>query len=115
MERFEGDYWCGSVRQGLEWIIKNDNSEIINIVSSENCPAYKNAQMIDKNNRGRLNFITRRLDEKISDKKGDYYITNFRGEIDDYIKIKRMKFYPYNNEVFSIRKNSMKILGVYKL
>ena len=47
--------------------------------------------------------------------KGDYYITNFRGEIGDYIKIKKLKFYPYNNEVFSIRKNNMKILGVYKL
>ena len=69
MERFEGDYWCGSVRQAFEWIIKNDNSEIINIVSSENCPAYKNAQMIDKNNRNRLNFIIRRLDEKYQRKR----------------------------------------------
>ena len=25
--------------------------------------------------------------EKISEHEGDYYITNFRGEIDDYIKI----------------------------
>ena len=115
MERFEGDYWCASVKQGLEWIIRNDNSEVINIVSSENCPAYKNAYMIDKTDRNRLNFITRRLDEKISEHRGDYYITNFRGEIDDYIKIKKLKFYPYSNEVFSIRKNNMKILGVYKL
>ena len=61
------------------------------------------------------NFITRRLDEKISEHKGDYYITNFRGEIDDYIKIKKLKFYPYNNEVFSIHKNNMKVLGIYKL
>ena len=71
--------------------------------------------MIDKNDRKRLKFITRRLDEKISEQEGDYYITNFRGEIDNYIKIKTQKFYPYNNEVFSIRKNNMKILGVYKL
>ena len=115
MERFEGDYWCGSVRQALEWIISNDSSEIITVVSSENCPAYKNAQMIDKTDRNRLKFITRRLDEKISDQEGDYYITNFRGEIDDYMKIKKIKFYPYDNEVFSIRINNMKILGVYKL
>ena len=43
MEKFEGDYWCGSVRQGLEWIVRNDKRKVINIVSSENCPAYKNA------------------------------------------------------------------------
>ena len=98
-----------------DWIIRNDNSEVIIIVSSENCPAYKNAYMIDKTDRNRLNFITRRLDEKISEYSGDYYITNFRGEIDDYIKIKNLKFYPYGNEVFSIRKNNMKILGIYKL
>ena len=115
MERFEGDYWCGSVRQGLEWIIRNDKSEVINIVSSENCPAYKNVYMIDKTNRHRLHFTTRRLNEKISEQEGDYYITNFRGEIEDYIKIKEQKFYPYNNEVYSIRKNNMKILGIYKL
>ncbi len=115
MEKFEGDYWCGSVKQGLEWIIKNDNSDIINIVSSENCPAYKNAYMVDKADRNRLNFITRRLDEEISEHRGDYYITNFRGEIDDYIKLKKIKFYPYNNEVYSIKKNNMKVLGIYKL
>ena len=115
MEKYEGDYWCASVKEGLEWIIKNDKRETINIVNSENCPAKKNVYMIDKIDRHRLKFTTRKLDDQISDYVGDYYFTNFRGELNDYIDLKSLKSYPYNNEAFSIKKNNMTILGIYKL
>ena len=115
MEKYEGDYWCASAKEGLEWIVKNDKRKTIYVVSSENCPVEKNIYMIDKIDRNRLVFITRKLDDKISDYIGDYYITNFRGEISDYINLKRNKSYPYYNEAFSIKKNNMTILGIYKL
>ena len=42
---FEGDAWGTSYRQGLEWIIENDNRDSI-MVSIHNSPGSKNRHML---------------------------------------------------------------------
>ena len=39
MKLFEGDYWGSSMRHGVEWILENDDSEQITIISPETCRA----------------------------------------------------------------------------
>ena len=47
------------------------------------------------------------------DFKPDYYITNYRDNIKEYeLAIKNIP--PFDNEIYSIDINGMKILGVYK-
>ena len=41
MENFEGDYWGASMRQGLEWIMENDNRDSLTIISPEGIIAQK--------------------------------------------------------------------------
>ena len=47
------------------------------------------------------------------DFKPDYYITNYRKNIKEYeLAIKNIP--PFDNAIYSIEINGMKILGVYK-
>ena len=57
----------------------------------------------------------KKLDVGLDKYSGDYFITNFRGDWQDYKKLKLKSFAPYTNEVFSINVNNMKIISVYKL
>ena len=52
---FEGDAWGTSYRQGLEWIIENDNRDSI-MVSIHNSPGSKNRHMLPIIERKRLYF-----------------------------------------------------------
>ena len=48
MENFEGDYWGASMRQGLEWIMENDNRDSLTIISPEGIIATKLALLNEK-------------------------------------------------------------------
>ena len=121
MRYFEGDYWACSMRTGLEWILENDTSDKITIASTMNA-AKINYPIIEKNNRKRLAFSrmehqnnnTSTLKPVIWGTQSDYFITNFKWAGSDYRNLRDSTFYPYNSELFSITKDNMKILGIYK-
>ena len=113
MLNFEGDYWGNSYRQGLEWIVQNDNRDSI-MVSIHNSPGTRNRHMIQKKDRDRLNFqfISNPLKKEAI--PGDYFITNFYGvQPNLYFKSKK-KVSPFDNEVYSIKIGEMKILAICK-
>ena len=118
---FEGDYWANSMRKGIEWILENDTRNKITIASTMNGAKF-NYPIIEKNQRGRLAFIrmehendnTVNLKPVVWGSQADYYITNFKWAGSDYRHLKDSTFYPYNSELYSIIKDDMKILGVYK-
>ena len=121
MKYFEGDYWAISMREGIEWILKNDNKDRIWIASNYNM-AKINYPIIKKNERKRLGWLhinhhhdsSATLRPNELDIEADYYITNFRWAGSDYKKLKDQTFSPYENELFSIERANMKILGVYE-
>ena len=55
MLSYEGDAWGISYRQGLEWIINNDDRDSI-MVSIHNSPGSKNRHMIPIKDRKRIHF-----------------------------------------------------------
>ena len=56
MKYFEGDYWAISMREGIEWILKNDDRDKIWIASNHNI-AKINYPIIKKNDRERLAWL----------------------------------------------------------
>ena len=114
MLSFEGDAWGTSYRQGLEWIIENDDRDSI-LVSIHNSPGSRNRHMIPINDRKRLHFQFISTPSKINKIPGDYFITNFYGEQPNlYLKAKN-NIPPLDEELFSVNIGEMKILGLYKL
>tara|TARA_B100001123_G_C15280017_1_gene1013651 strand:- start:828 stop:1889 length:1062 start_codon:yes stop_codon:yes gene_type:complete len=109
MLNFEGDYWGTSYRSGLEYILKNDSNDTI-FISVANVPGSLNRHIIPDFDKKRLvyDFMSK------WNNKPDYYLTNFRGSVSDYIKSNK-KEKPFDNEVYSITVGGMKILGVYKV
>ena len=113
MLKFEGDYWGLSHRQGLDWILKNDNNQKITVLCDY---GTWNRHLLFKNDKQRLVLVPTDIPfDQLKSNNGDYYMTGFRNRQDnDYIKAKSFTT-PYKGEVFSIKIKEMKILGVYKL
>ena len=111
---FEGDAWGTSYRQGLEWIIQNDERDSI-MVSIHNSPGSRNRHMIPVNDRKRLHFQFISSPSTLEEIPGDYFMTNFYGEQPNlYMKAKN-NISPLDKELFSINTGEMKILGLYDL
>ena len=108
-QKFEGDYWGTSYRSGLEYILKHDSNDTI-FISVANVPGSLNRHILPDFDKKRLvyDFMSK------GNNKPDYYLTNFRGSVSDYIKSNK-KEKPFDNEVYSINVGGMKILGVYKV
>ena len=102
--RYEGDYWGVSYKQGLEELLKTYDGDIF--LNVGNFPGKNNLQMIDKNDRNRIKIV--------DFKNADYFMTNFRSQLKDYIKSNE-GISPFQNEVFSIKYGEMKVLGTYDL
>lgn len=98
---FEMDYWGLTHTEALEYILKNDDSESINVYVTlfpgriGHIPAF----LLKEEERKRVNFVD-------TPEEADYFISNYRWHKEDY---------PYENEVFNIDVNGAKILVVYKL
>ena len=111
---FEGDAWGTSYRQGLEWIVQNDERDSI-MVSMHNSPGSRKRHMISINDRKRLHFQFISMPNKLEEIPGDYFMTNFYGEqLSLYLKAKN-SIPPLDEEVFSVNIGGMKILGLYNL
>ena len=92
------DYWGVSYRQSLEYILKNDDSPIININIS-NFADYMTIKILPLQDRDRINFV--------SYKEATYFITNYRWHPQDYDEIKEFEYYSFkvaNNTVNKIFK-----------
>ena len=119
IKKFEGDYWGGSMRQGLEWILKNDKRNSITVSSYGNI-AYYNPFILKKEDRERIFFIKPKYSNFMKSKginktdQIDYFLTNYREQEGKDVILKNEKYFPYINEVHSVIVNNMKILGVYK-
>jgi len=125
MKNFEGDYWGTTYRKGIEWISENTTEDTVRIWLGSGFGkgigiSWKNVWFINKEKRKRIIIVDLIESKRLSIKgqnimDADYYITNFRGSQDDYYGRSKLGLYPFDNEVFSINKGGMKILGVYKL
>ncbi|MBC8196284.1 MAG: glycosyltransferase family 39 protein [Candidatus Marinimicrobia bacterium] len=125
MRNFEGDYWGTTYRRGFEWISENTTEDTVRIWLGSGFGkgigiTWKNIWFIEKEKRRKIIIVdlieSKRLNingQNIMD--ADYYITNFRGSQDDYYGRSKLRLYPFENEVYSINKGGMKILGIYKL
>lgn len=104
VKNFEADYWGLSYRQILQYLLDNDASDTIKILSV-NWPGKANADIFTPAQRKRLQFTT----------TGDasYYISNFRfpDEHDKYFNTA----YPYNHPFYEIKVRQNTISGVYLL
>lgn len=96
-ERFELDYWGLSYKQALEYIVENDNSEIINIKVIY-YPGVYNQYILKPDERKRIKFV-----EDI--KSADYFINNSSYNFD----------YPDQDEIYSIIIDNNRIIAVYSL
>ena len=117
MLNFEGDYWGTSNRKGLEWVVNNEDSDTIRVWVA-NYPGKINLNLLTPKQLKRIHIINDRPSNIITinqnKSRADYFITNYRSD-PSYYKEAIMDRPPFNNEVFSINKHGMKILGVYKL
>jgi hypothetical protein len=98
-EMFEVDYWGLSFRQGLEYIVANDDRPHITVSAPMARWAGYSQRMLSVDTRNRLQFVDNAAE-------ADYYITNYRGHAYGY---------EYPNEVFQVRANNMRILSVFRL
>ena len=114
MLNFEGDYWGTSFRQGLEWIIENDDRDSILVVVNDP-PGSTNRHMIKSEERKRLHFKLRANIDELTYQSGDYYMTNFRYQQTHGYPPDKQKFLVLANEVYAINTGGMKIIAIYKL
>lgn len=97
-KNFDMDYWGVLYRQSLEYILKNDDSPIINVkVSMYN--GWQIIQILPPQDRDRVNFVPF--------EEATYFITNYRWHPQDYDELKEFEYYSFkvaNNTVNKIFK-----------
>jgi hypothetical protein len=103
-KRFELDYWGLSYRQALEYILRNEKDKEIRIAVA-NAAAKRSRDILGAEDRKRIRFS--------SANEAKYFVSNYRFQ-EDLLKYQKSEF-PYENEIYSIRVNGYKIVGVYKL
>ena len=97
--QFEMDYWGGSYKQALDYILAQDTSASIQ-VNVDNYPGKANVAFLPKDQRARIEIVDDRT-------KADYYITNYRNRETDYSVYKDQKWYSVmveNNTVCTVFK-----------
>jgi hypothetical protein len=97
--QFELDYWGASYKQSLEYILKEDKSEHINIAVA-NVPGRLNVRILPVQDRERINLV------EIENAK--YFITNYRWHPKDYDEYKQKKWH-------AIKVNNNTINEIFKL
>ncbi len=95
---FEQDYWGLSYKQGLDYIVKNDERKDIKIMADE-LPLYSNLSIL---------FDRNKINAVFDIQTADYAIKIYRNHRNDYDNYK-------GKEVYSIKVNNSKIVTVFKL
>ena len=95
---FDTDYWGLSYKEGIEYILKNDQRDKIKIETLYPKSREKISYILDEKERSRLFF-----NEDIQ--TADYLLTTF----------KTNKEFSYNEEFYSIIINDNKIMTIFKL
>jgi len=118
MQKFEGDYWGTSYYQGLNWLCEHSKFSVA--VWAPHSIANNNTYLLDPELNKKIKFIKiGSLQECIEEVEGMdvtcYYMTNFRYQQDFLYNKSDLNQYPFNNEVYTISKGGMKILGIYKM
>ena len=98
------EYWGLSYRKALEYVLKNDESEIIKVCVA-NAPGLFNAMILPQGDRKRLTYV-KKQDE------ADYFLGNYEsfGEC-QWDKGE----YPQEEEYYSLKISKVKFMVVYKL
>lgn len=95
--RFDMDYWGLAYRQGLEFIVRHDSGEAIQVHAATAAARY-NADILKPADRRRIAFV-----DDIA--YANYYITAFRWD---------RKRLPPEAEVYSVSVEGAKIMAVYR-
>jgi hypothetical protein len=95
---FERDYWALSLRQGLEWILKNDSASKIKVGGELDELLEHHLQIMSADARNRLVVVPR--------EEATYFLTFYRGHYWPYTE--------YGWEVHEEYCNGVKILSVHK-
>ncbi len=95
---FEMDYWGLSYKEGIEYVLNNNNSKKIRICFA-NAAGENNLLCFSKEQQNRVIIV-----EKL--KEADYFITNYRYHPKDY---------DYANEIFKVEREGNRILSVFKM
>jgi hypothetical protein len=99
-QRFDLDTWGLSYKSGLDFILKNDDRELIKIYLLSPGPGKDIKHYLSKKVRDRLDFV-----DDVDD--ADYFMTNFR--------CRKVIESAQNNIFFSADVNGTAIMTVYKL
>jgi hypothetical protein len=103
-KNYEMDYWGGSYKQALEWLVAHEKEGELSIVVP-NKPGYLNHWMLPTSEQQRLRYTN--LDS------AQYLISNHRypQEFEPYLEHR----YPYEHPVYQIEVDGNVIIGVYWL
>jgi hypothetical protein len=99
-ENWELDYWGTSYKQGLDYILKNDTSQNIN-VSVGNYAGLYNYVILKAGERKRIHYVDNIYDSR-------YFIVNYRGHPEDYV-LQHGQFY------YSIVVLNSSVLSIFKM
>ncbi len=97
-KNFDFDYWGASYKQSLEYILDNDETEVISIAVANN-PGIYNLNILKPEDRKRVIIVP--LEE------ASYFITEYRFHPQDYDELQGMEFHSFkvgNNTVSQIFK-----------
>ena len=97
-QNYELDYWGLSFRSALEYIVKNNPSNHIDVMASNRAGEFA-AEMLAQSDRDRIIFVAT-MD------RAHYLITNYKYHPQGY---------DLPDEVFTIRIQGVKIVSVFKL
>jgi len=95
---YEFDYWGASYKQSLEYILENDDAELI-LISVANTPGINSWSILKPEQRNRIKLVE--LDE------ASYFISNFRYNPEGYEGLDGLEYYSFkvgNNTVNQIYK-----------
>lgn len=103
-KKFDLDYWGLSYRQALEFILQNNRDKEIKVAAA-NWGARRSWEILGPADQKRIKF--RSLNE------AKYFLSNYRFQR-EFAKFQQNEF-PYNKEIYSIKVDGYKIMGVYDL
>jgi len=98
-DNFELDSYPQSYRKALEYILSHDKREAVKVYANQPPALIFSSWILPARERKRLVFVE-------AEKEADYFIGNYRLHKEEY---------PYKDEVYSLKIEGVRVLGVYRL